>query len=435
MVIAFNPDYLIDGVEAVDGDEVTLETLDALKPAVVRTGRGLRLPVPAHAGPGVLSPARSPDVRVDALWLTDFRNYDDGRARPAPGPHGGRRRQRRGQDQPARGHRLPGHPASFRGAPGEALVRVGRRVGGRAGRGRRRRAARRSSRPSCSRRAATGCMVNRQPLRRARDLLGTLRVSVFSPDDLALVKGGPAERRRLLDDTLVACAPRHDAMRADLDRVLRQRNTLLKQAGGRLTPEVGATLDVWDAKLAELGEDAGRRPGARWSTGWRRWWPRPTTGWPRRPSSVGARLRRALAGRRAWPPAWPPPAPDDLRRGVTHRRAPPRRAGAGARRPAGPHPRLPGRAALAGPGPAPGRPRAWSTEVAGSTPVLLLDDVFSELDPDRSAALLARPARRPGPAHHRRQPARPAPTPSSSCGSAAAACWRRRERRRPVEPR
>src|SRR5207237_8605334 len=55
------------------------------------------------------------------------------------------------------------------------------------------------------------------------------------------------------DDTLVALHPKNDVLQGDLDRVLRQRNTLLKQAGGRLTDEVEATLDVWDAKLASLG--------------------------------------------------------------------------------------------------------------------------------------------------------------------------------------
>jgi DNA replication and repair protein RecF len=77
---------------------------------------------------------------------------------------------------------------------------------------------------------------------------------VFSPDDLVLVKGGPGERRRYLDDALVSLQPRNDAMRTELDRVLRQRNALLKQAGGRLTPEIETTLDVWDAKLVTAGE-------------------------------------------------------------------------------------------------------------------------------------------------------------------------------------
>ena len=96
--------------------------------------------------------------------------------------------------------------------------------------------------------------MNRQRLARARDLLGALRVSVFAPDDLELVKGGPAERRRYLDDALVATDPRLDALRSDLDRVLRQRNALLRQSGGRLTDEIELTLAVWDTKLIDVGE-------------------------------------------------------------------------------------------------------------------------------------------------------------------------------------
>src|SRR5690606_6236126 len=80
--------------------------------------------------------------------------------------------------------------------------------------------------------------LNKQPLRRARDLLGALRVTVFSPDDLTLVKGSPGDRRAYLDETLVSLHPRYDQLRTDLDRVLRQRGALLKQAGGRLNAEV-----------------------------------------------------------------------------------------------------------------------------------------------------------------------------------------------------
>ena len=96
-------------------------------------------------------------------------------------------------------------------------------------------------------------LVNRQPLKRARDLLGVLRVTVFAPDDLELAKGGPAERRRYLDDALVASHPRYDALRGEVDKILKQRNALLKGAGGRLDDEAAFTLDVWDAKLAESG--------------------------------------------------------------------------------------------------------------------------------------------------------------------------------------
>ena len=101
-------------------------------------------------------------------------------------------------------------------------------------------------------------MVNRQRLSRSRELLGVLRVTVFSPDDLAIVKAGPGERRRFLDDALVALAVKHDALRLELDRILKQRNSLLKQLGGRLSHDTELTLDVWDAKLAQAGEQLGR---------------------------------------------------------------------------------------------------------------------------------------------------------------------------------
>jgi DNA replication and repair protein RecF len=99
--------------------------------------------------------------------------------------------------------------------------------------------------------------VNRQRLVRSRDLLGTLRITVFSPDDLILVKGSPSDRRRFLDDTLVALAVKYDAARLELDRIVRQRNTLLKQAGGRLTEEISTTLDVWDGRFAAVADPFG----------------------------------------------------------------------------------------------------------------------------------------------------------------------------------
>ena len=71
--------------------------------------------------------------------------------------------------------------------------------------------------------------LNRHPLARARDLLGLLRVTVFAPDDLQLVKGGPAGRRVYLDDLLVAVAPRYEGVQAEYDRVLKHRNALLRQ--------------------------------------------------------------------------------------------------------------------------------------------------------------------------------------------------------------
>src|SRR5437763_3568210 len=100
------------------------------------------------------------------------------------------------------------------------------------------------------------------PVPRAREILGTLRTVLFAPEDLALVKGDPDQRRRFLDDLLVARAPRYAAVRADLERVLKQRNTLLKSAGAARRAGAGAlrTLDVWDSHLATAGAEllAGR---------------------------------------------------------------------------------------------------------------------------------------------------------------------------------
>ncbi|MCW2865965.1 MAG: replication and repair protein RecF [Marmoricola sp.] len=99
--------------------------------------------------------------------------------------------------------------------------------------------------------------VNRGQLPRARDLLGLVRTVVFAPDDLALVKGDPTERRRFLDDLLVLHAgARYAGTRADYDRVLKQRNSLLKTGRSRGTSAgVLETLGVWDERLARLGSE------------------------------------------------------------------------------------------------------------------------------------------------------------------------------------
>jgi DNA replication and repair protein RecF len=97
--------------------------------------------------------------------------------------------------------------------------------------------------------------LNRTPLRRPREVLGVLRTVLFAPEDLALVKGDPGERRRFLDELLVAMAPRFAAVRADYDRVLKQRTALLKSAGPKARDSVTATLDVWDAHLAKTGAE------------------------------------------------------------------------------------------------------------------------------------------------------------------------------------
>ena len=236
------------------------------------------------------------------------------------------------------------------------------------------------------RQGRTTVLVNRQRLQRTRDLLGVLRVTVFSPDDLELVKGAPSERRRFCDETLVSLAIKNDALRLDLDRVLRQRNTLLKQCNGRLTEEVGFTLDVWDERMATVGDELGQaradlvarlqpvaeeayqqlagRPlavGLRYEPEWRR-------------QGLAAALRNSRT--------------DDVRRGLST---------------VGPH-RDDVELTL---GSMPARTHASQGEMRSlalslrlaahrlvasatdMTPLLILDDVLSELDPERCEALLA----------------------------------------------
>lgn len=97
--------------------------------------------------------------------------------------------------------------------------------------------------------------VNGSPLPRARDLIGMLRSVVFAPDDLVLVKGDPSERRRFLDDLLMQATPRYVGIRSDYDRVLKQRNSLLRTASNARTSMQAAmsTLEVWDERLVALG--------------------------------------------------------------------------------------------------------------------------------------------------------------------------------------
>ena len=96
--------------------------------------------------------------------------------------------------------------------------------------------------------------INRGALPRTRDIIGVLRTVIFSPEDLALVKGDPSDRRRFLDSLLVLRTPRLAGVKADFDRVLKQRNTLLKSARGRRNVEI-ATLDIWDENLARTGAE------------------------------------------------------------------------------------------------------------------------------------------------------------------------------------
>lgn len=324
-------------------------------------------------------------MRLRQLWLSDFRSYAAADIELAPGLTAILGANGEGKTNLLEAIAWLATLESFRGVPTEALIRDGapfaviRAEGEREGR-------ELTLEAQLSASGRNRVQVNRQPLKRAKDMLGALRVSVFAPDDLVLVKGGPAERRRYLDDLLVALHPRNDALRTEVDRVLRQRNALLRQAGGRLAGDVAFTLDVWDEKLAQAGEAlaAARTALVERLT--------PTLAatydeLAQRPVAVGARydavwaaegLAAALASARA----------DDVRRGVStvgpHRdeltltlEARPARthASQGEQRSLALALRLAAHRVV--------------TEATGSPPVLLLDDVFSELDPDRSDALLA----------------------------------------------
>lgn len=229
-------------------------------------------------------------------------------------------------------------------------------------------------------------LVNRQVLKRARDLLGSFRVTIFSPDDLKLVKLGPSERRAYMDEVLVALTSRNDVLVSDLERVLRQRNVLLKQAGGRLTSDISATLDVWDAKFAELGENLahGRRTlvdrlGELVADTYQQI----------SDSSSMVRLTyESQWAEHGLAKALSMARDDDLRRGITT---------------TGPHRdelsiTLDGMPLRTHGSQGEQRSLALALrlgshhlvrEVTGTSPVLLLDDVFSELDERRSSSLLA----------------------------------------------
>ena len=323
-------------------------------------------------------------MTITRLWLDDFRNHEHVDLSFHPGvsllvgPNGwGKTNVLEAVTWLARG-------SSFRGAPTEALVRRGAEkavVRGEVDDGGR------TILLEAEFWAAGGkrIQVNRQRVNRLRDLLGYFRTTVFAPDDLSLIKGGPGGRRTWIDDLLVDLHPRNHGLRAEVDRVLRQRNALLKQARGRLTDDIAMTLDVWDAKFIQAGEAlAAARSEAldalspvaddivkRLTAGRSTLAARPVDNW----SSGG--LGDSLAAARD----------DDVRRGVTtvgpHRDdvhldldgMPARtHASQGEQRSVALALRLAGHRLVA--------------DRTGTDPVVLLDDVFSELDPERSTALV-----------------------------------------------
>jgi DNA replication and repair protein RecF len=106
---------------------------------------------------------------------------------------------------------------------------------------------------------ANRARLNRSPVTRPREVLGALRTVLFAPEDLALVRGDPSERRKFADELLTARSPRYAGVRSDYERVLKQRNALLKTAAFARRSKSSSgdlrTLDVWDGHLAELGAE------------------------------------------------------------------------------------------------------------------------------------------------------------------------------------
>jgi DNA replication and repair protein RecF len=195
-------------------------------------------------------------VQLAHLWLTDFRGHEASEVEVGPGITVFAGGNAEGMTTVLEAVGWLARMSSFRGTPDVALVRVGcekaivRAEIVPAHRGP-------DVRPDLieAEIALAGrnrVLLNRKPLPRARDLLGTLRVTVFAPDDLRLVKAGPAERRAELDELLVALSPRYDAVQADYERVLKHRNAWLRTWSRADDP---ATLDVWDEQLVRAGAE------------------------------------------------------------------------------------------------------------------------------------------------------------------------------------
>jgi len=195
-------------------------------------------------------------VQIDQLWLQDFRTYEHLELTLPPGLTCVVGRNGIGKTNLLEAVGYASTLESFRHADSAAMVRVGapRAIVRAAGMGLRKDVLVETEiRPQARGRT----QLNRKRLTRTGDLLERLKVSVFAPDDLTLIKGSPGERRVFLDEGIVLLDHRYDATRRDLGRVIKQRNALLRGAKGRLNDETRLTLDVFDERLAALGETLG----------------------------------------------------------------------------------------------------------------------------------------------------------------------------------
>jgi DNA replication and repair protein RecF len=340
-------------------------------------------------------------MHLTGLWLTDFRCYREAALRFPPGITVVRGANAQGKTSLLEAVAWAATGSSFRGVPDAALVRTGcdaAVVRAEVADGDRVQLLEAEIHAAGRNRVR----LNRQPVTRARDRAEFVRVTVFAPDDLQLVKGGPSERRGYLDDLLVAAAPRYAGVRSDYDRVLRQRNALLRT--GIRNPDDATTLEVFDGQLAQAGaalavgrvrmlerleplvsaayaELAGvdQVVAAAYECGW--WVDEDDDGARTGDDAISARehallhalrdRRRAELDRRV---TLAGPHRDEwrLQIGALDSRV---HASQGEQRTLALALRIAG--------------HRLTTEVLGSAPLLLLDDVFSELDERRAAALLA----------------------------------------------
>jgi DNA replication and repair protein RecF len=206
-------------------------------------------------------PPRSSPVHVSALSLTDFRSWVQLDLELAPGPTALVGSNGQGKTNIAEALLYVATLGSHRVASDAPLVRQGAEraiVRAKVERDERSTLVELELNPGRANRAR----INRGAVPRAREVLGLLRTVLFAPEDLSLVRGDPSERRRFLDDLLVSRTPRLAGVRADYERVLKQRNALLKTAflarrsgGGTAASTAARTLDVWDAHLAQTGAE------------------------------------------------------------------------------------------------------------------------------------------------------------------------------------
>jgi DNA replication and repair protein RecF len=192
---------------------------------------------------------------VERLSLTDFRSWTQVDLQLGPGatvlvgPNGQGKTnlvEAVGYAATLSSHRVASDAALIRAGAGCAVVRIGAVRGDR----------RSLVEVQINSGRANRAQINRSPVRRVRDVLGVVRTVVFAPEDLALVKGDPDGRRRFLDELAVQVWPKASGVLADYERVLKQRGALLKSASSmrRGSRELDlSTLDVWDARLAQLG--------------------------------------------------------------------------------------------------------------------------------------------------------------------------------------